>query len=211
MSRNPRLNKRVKRTTGTRSSKLEHYIILTDAEKTECNYINGLKENLSEELRDKIEIKVINKIRPQNIVNRAVEEKNKKNNFSNVWIIIDRDEVAKFDELLNNARKNDIKVAWSNPCIELWFSAYFGDMKYTDTSEKCIEKFEKLLEKVSKNKYKKNNQEIYGLLIKHGNEEEAIKLAKVKMREYFAENAKASGYNPGSTVYKLVEAINGKK
>lgn len=44
-----------------------------------------------------------------------------------IWCVFDRDEHPYVEDAMETARVNDIKVAHSNPCIELWFALHFTD------------------------------------------------------------------------------------
>jgi len=52
-------------------------------------------------------------------------------------------------------------VGWSNPCIEIWFFAYFGDMPSIKESFVCCDKFKIKYEKVTGQKYDKADENIY--------------------------------------------------
>ncbi|WP_419554010.1 RloB family protein [Candidatus Poriferisodalis sp.] len=43
------------------------------------------------------------------------------------WCVFDRDSHDDFDQAIATAASNDIRVAYSNPCIELWFILHFRD------------------------------------------------------------------------------------
>lgn len=45
--------------------------------------------------------------------------------YDQYWCVFDVDEHPKLPEALETARANDIKVALSGPCIELWFVIHF--------------------------------------------------------------------------------------
>ncbi len=47
--------------------------------------------------------------------------------FDEYWCVFDRDEHGDFDSTVNRAVSSDIRVAHSNPCIELWFMLHFVD------------------------------------------------------------------------------------
>lgn len=47
--------------------------------------------------------------------------------FDEYWCIFDRDDHPKFDLAVNQAVSKKIKLAHSNPCIELWFMLHFSD------------------------------------------------------------------------------------
>ena len=80
----------------------------------------------------------------------------------------------------------------SNPCVELWFFLHYQEQKAEITSEKCVQKYQK----VSKG-YKK------GVL---SEEEKAV---FTKNRESAVERAKklAAFQNPSTTVFKLLEEL----
>ena len=82
----------------------------------------------------------------------------------------------------------------SNPCIELWFLLHYQEQKSEISSDKCIQKYQK----VSKG-YKK------GIL----SEEEKKVLAE--NRELAVERAKklAEYQNPSTTIFKLLEKLRG--
>ena len=71
------------------------------------------------------------------------------------------------------------------------------------------EKLTEIIKEKRKNgfKYKKNDNNIYGLLQKYGNEEQAIKYAK-RLREFF-DNQKYAEHNPCTWVDELVKEIKG--
>ena len=80
----------------------------------------------------------------------------------------------------------------SNPCVELWFFLHYQEQKAEITSEKCVQKYQK----VSKG-YKK------GVL----SEDEKKVLAE--NRELAVDRAKklAAFKNPSTTVFKLLEEL----
>lgn len=47
--------------------------------------------------------------------------------YDEVWCVFDRDEHNRFDEALDMAGTNDIRLAISNPCFELWLLLHFRD------------------------------------------------------------------------------------
>lgn len=113
------------------------------------------------------------------IIDFAETERNKDARFRNVWIIFDRDEVKNFDELINKANNLNMNVGWSNPCFEIWMSAYFGQMKNTCSSVQCCSDFKGLLiSKTQKKNYSKSDKDIYEVLVRNGDEKKAIDLSK---------------------------------
>lgn len=44
-----------------------------------------------------------------------------------IWVVFDRDEHPNIDKARDKAGANDIKIAFSNPCIEIWGILHFRD------------------------------------------------------------------------------------
>lgn len=191
---------------GSRKMDLGYYLIVTDAEKTEKNYINGLRNSLPTSLQGRIEIKVVTVKKTDNLVAECKRLAAQEAQYSEPWIMFDRDQVKRFDEIIKSAYDSKIKVAWSNPCIEVWFAAYFGSMPSDETSVACCKNFGNIFQKKVKQKYYKKDEAIYEKLCKHGNEQEAIKLAQIRLGNYQM-TAKASSMCPATTLHTLVDEI----
>ena len=99
------------------------------------------------------------------------------------------------DGMLEHLQKiPNAELLVSNPCIELWFLLHYQEQKLVISSDKCIQKYQK----VSKG-YKK------GVL----SEEEKKVLAENK--ELAVERAKkqVDYKNPSTTIFKLLEELKG--
>lgn len=201
---------RSKRKTGVRQPLFENVLIVTDGEETEINYFNGLKSSFPEELRRKIRIKIINKINTQELIDVTLKILREDPTFREAWIIFDRDDREKdFDLIISKAKKNGIFPGWSNPCIEVFFHAYFGKMPNHHTSSQCIADFARDFKKHTNKEYKKNDTNIYGLLSSTGNEAEALEISKNTLQSSI-KNAgikKPSEYCPASSLHLLVAKI----
>ena len=73
---------------------------------------------------------------PLQLVDRAIdrrqddmreERRGRGRAFDEYWCVFDRDEHGSFDSAVNRAVSRDIRVAHTNPCIELWFMLHFVD------------------------------------------------------------------------------------
>jgi len=60
------------------------------------------------------------------LVKRAIVLKNK-HNYTQVWCVFDKDEHHNFNNAINKAKANGIKVAYSNQAFEYWFILHFDD------------------------------------------------------------------------------------
>ena len=195
-----------------RNLELGYYLIYTDTKKTEKSYFEGLHESLPEEIREKLQLKVVDDIKTRELVNKALEDSSYDFQFRSVWIVFDRDKVTNFDNIIEKAESNNINVGWSNPCIEIWLHAYLGVFEYTETSTKCCDRLKsKCYQLMKKYEYNKKDKRIYQHFCRYGDEKKAISLAKARHNSFLKDGVNTpSKMNPCTTIYKLVEEIQSK-
>lgn len=58
------------------------------------------------------------------VVEYALKSKNR-HTYSDVWVVIDKDDFSDFDEAIQKAGVEKLSVAWSNPSFELWYLLHF--------------------------------------------------------------------------------------
>lgn len=193
-----------------RVPELGYYYIVTDTDQTEKNYLEGLKVSIPEKLNRKIVIKVA-KSRTIDLVKVCKEGASLYPQFSEPWIIFDRDQVKNFDNIVRDAELNGIHAGWSNPCFEIWMFAYFGNMPYIQDSVICCNRFAVEYERRTGQKYSKADKDIYRKLNQHGNENNAIMIA-IQKRKQYEDNGEIlpSEMIPGTTIDELVSEIRGK-
>lgn len=208
MANNMREGKRKDRAESkTRKPKFGYYLIVTDTEETEANYLLGLRNSLPEGIQSNLVIKVI-KTDTKHLVNKAEELRASHVHYSELWIVFDKDKVAAFDNIIKDAEARGVNVGWSNPCIEIWFGAYFGVMPTFIDSVSCCEGFGKKYMQKTQQEYNKSDKDIYRKLCQYGDEPMAIKLAKDKMKTSISNCIKIpSLICPGTTVNILVAKI----
>lgn len=195
---------------GIRVPELGYYLIVTDTDETEKNYFEGLRDSIPPELKDRLIIKV-EKAKTMDLVERALKIKEQDSQYRIPWIVFDRDQVKNFDEIIQTAEKNGVGAGWSNPCFEIWMYAYFGEMPAIMESYTCCDRFEEKFEKVTGQKYQKNDKDIYRKLVRHGNEENAIKIAEQHYKKCVDDNIKnPSEMWPSCRVQELVKEIRKK-
>ena len=189
---------------------LGFYFIVTDTEETERNYLYGLRESLPKDLQGRIVI-TVSKAKTNKLVEACREQAAMEAQYAEPWIVFDRDEVVNFDQIIKKAYQNNINVAWSNPCIEIWFDCYFGVMNNCQNSVVCCSSFADTFKKKTGQRYIKSNKQIYQLLNQYGNEKRAIEIAKKRFKQYKNDNInKPSNMCPCTTVYNLIEEIKNK-
>ena len=186
------------------------YLIVTDAEKTEKNYFEGIKASIPENLKNDLQIKIYSNKALSKIIDFAAEQRNKDERFRDIWLVFDRDEVKNFDKLIEEAKEAKMNIGWSNPCFEIWLMSYFQIPKNIDVSQKCCETFEKIFKENTDKNYEKSEEKIYNILCKKGDENKAIQRAREKYHQIRKEYSQPSKMIGCTTVYKLVEELKKK-
>ncbi|WP_270524885.1 RloB family protein [Longibaculum muris] len=193
-----------------RVPELGYYYIVTDTDQTEKNYLEGLRDSIPEKLRGKIVIKVT-KSRTVDLVKTCKEGASLYPQYSEPWIILDRDQVKDFDSIVRNAQQNEIHAGWSNPCLEIWLHAYFGSMPNIQDSVSCCNKFATEYERRIGQKYDKAEKDLYKKLCEFGNEENAIKIAQQKRKQCIENGLSVpSKMIPCTMVDELIKEIRQK-
>ncbi|MDR1831979.1 MAG: RloB family protein [Fusobacteriaceae bacterium] len=211
MKNNQRNGKRESRDSKLRSRApvLGYYIIVTDATETEINYFNGLRDSIPEEIRRRLIITTYT-ASTERLIQDIQQKVALHPQYCEPWIIFDRDRVPDFDNIIRMAKRKGIHVGWSNPCIEIWFLAYFGLMPNIDSSVACCNVFGKEFERTIKQEYLKSDRRIYTKLNQFGDEKIAINMAWQKYKEARNNHGKPSEMVPCTTVHVLVEEIKNK-
>lgn len=199
------------------------YLIVCEGEKTEPHYFKGLSKNIEEKFKKENRefVKIIKSSEFKNfiniegtgcntesLVNLCIQhKKNATIPFGKVWVVFDKDSFSdeQFENAINLAEKNDISVAWSNECIELWFLLHFEYLNTAITREQYKDKLDEYFQlyKINKGKYEKNLENIYEFLNEHGN----YKMAKKFAEKLLNNKIKPCKNNPATTVQYLVEEL----
>jgi len=130
------LSPRSRRTGLTRrrvTTPRRHLLIFTEGERTEDGYLLHWRRAY----RDTVLVTVDSfHGAPLPLVDRAVDAKRadkleqrrgRGRAHDEVWCVFDQDQHPNIPAALNKAAANEIGVALSNPCIELWFVLHFAD------------------------------------------------------------------------------------
>jgi RloB-like protein len=187
------------REIGTRDP-IPTFLIVCEGAKTEPNYFKSFP------VSTRPEVTIIGAgCETIAVVNRAIElMENKK--FDRVWCVFDRDPsnvnntAARFRKALQVAEKENIKIAYSNECFEIWYLLHFH---LYDTGIPRSD-YKKKLTKLLGCDYAKNSDDMYARLedIQH----QAIKHAKILLSSYDPHDPESD--NPVTTVHLLVEELN---
>lgn len=213
-----RSQKEAKRKVGGTPQR-EYYLIVCEGKKTEPNYFQELRKKLPLGVIDCIEIEgegknTLSLIEETDQIRKNKEESIKMSGrkFDHTWAVFDRDSFPpdNFDNSINKGEnmKRKISCAWTNEAFELWYLLHLEFVNAGMSREDYEVKIEKWLsDKMGTPfKYGKNREDMYALLNKHGNEQQAIKWSKILDERY--QDQKFSTHNPRTKVYILIQELN---
>ena len=106
-----------------------------------------------------------------------------------------------------NIQNEDIQyhAAWSNECIEFWFILHFSYYISNNHRSEYIEFLNNKFVELGIGKYAKNMENIFDVLLEHGNPKLAIRYATRIIKEH--PNMTPTMIAPGTKVYELVEEL----
>lgn len=111
-------------------------LVVCEGERTEPEYLRGLIAHVKNPLvritiaKERGEPRKVVEIARQlrsDAIERAAKEQDDNLAYDNVWCAFDRDQHERFDDALAMARANDLRLAVSNPCVELWLLLHFRE------------------------------------------------------------------------------------
>lgn len=192
------------------------YYIYTEGTKTEPNYFNGFKRNLSPVYKNLVQISIVPKgegtIKILDAAHRQVRSQNIESGM--IWCVYDKDDFP--DQDFNsvpqkmaqyNKKKSTLQYypAWSNECFEIWFVWHFSEYVSDNGRDAYYDFLDKKMSEIGVKEYKKNLEHIFDILYKNGNPKLAIQRAKNSLKD--TKEIQPSQIIPGSTVYQLVEEL----
>jgi hypothetical protein len=198
--RNQRISKRI--------PELGYYFVVTDTQATEINYLNGLRDSIPDSMRNRLVIKV-SKAPTSELLEKCLEMVDIEPQYRKPWIVFDRDRIKNFDKIIAAADRQDVYAGWSNPCVEIWFHAYFGNMPVVSESTQCVDSFRTEFCRKTGQDYNKADVGIYRKLCKFGDEKNAITIAANRFRQT-ADVTKPSERLSATALFMLIDEIRGK-
>ncbi len=192
------------RSLGRRAASKDGKLILVVCEggKTEPKYFKGLRTKWK---LSKFSVEILGRecgSAPISVVNEAVrlDKDNNEIRYDEIWCVFDREGVrnkpASYDEAVDKAKANKLKLAISAPCFELWYLLHY---KYTtrsfDTCRDIVKELKKHIPKYSKSE--DYTDELENRLA------EALRNAKHLRKD----NERTDRDRPSTDVDKLVNSI----
>lgn len=181
----------------------QRLLVVTEGDVTEPKYLAALKHHFRNSL---VALKIAGEHGvPMTLVDAAIvlKDQNVRDSkhsldlrYDAVWVVCDVDEHPNLNEALHKAQSNEIAVALSDPCIELWFLLYKEQqMKHIhrhDAQRKAKELFPGM--KGKEWPFKHHNDTDYYCAVRRAQELER-RASRTDQR------------NPSTTLYHLTEAI----
>jgi RloB-like protein len=172
-------------------------LVCCGAQRTEGDYLRGL-QNYVENPATTVTFKS-KACSPTQLVAYAVAERERRGgDFDQVWCVFDVDHFTDIQEAVGAAKQDDIHIALSNPCFELWLILHFCDhFSSAGTYKELLPTLRKQLQAYDKAKLRfRDYQDTWP---------EAVKRAQ-KLSPVGEEHRR----NPATGVWRLVNEIAGR-
>ncbi|MFK7982900.1 MAG: RloB family protein [Saprospiraceae bacterium] len=185
----------------------QYFLIVTEGEKTEPNYFNGLTSQLPNHL---VQVEILGEgANTVSVVKAAIQKRKEQTkkilqpNFDEVWVVFDKDDfpAENFNGAIQLANSKDIQVAYSNEAFELWYILHFQYLDAAINRNRYIEILKDIL-----GEYRKNDENMYALLQAKGDENRAILWAEKLYETLFVDNPALE--KPTTLVHLLVQRLN---
>lgn len=202
-----------------------HILIACEDENTEPYYFGKYKK-LFEEIwpKETLFLAPIGTGRNSlGVVQQAIEERSKlktndQTTIDQTWAVFDKDDLDKsegninrFNEAFTLGEQNDVQIAYSNECFELWLLLYFEDIN-KETAIPRAEIYSRLEKAIQKHQpefvYEHGNSNVVKLVSKYGNKEKALQRAEELFNYHKQEKHQAIESNPNTLVYNLVRELD---
>lgn len=203
-----------------------HILIACEDENTEPYYFEKYKQ-MFEEIwpKDTLFLRPIGTGRNSlGVVKRAIEERIKLASEANrptidqTWAVFDKDDLDKSDgnrrnfiEAFELGKSEDVKIAFSNECFELWLLLHFEEVDKENAIPRTeiYWRLEVALNRVCPEvfKYEHGNNNVIDLVIEYGDKNAAIKRAEELCFFHSISKHEPIDSNPNTLVHNLVKGL----
>lgn len=209
---------RKKRDSGFRQPRANSFLIVTEGEKSEPLYLQGIVKQIKKSIGGNVKLMEVPtfEIRGEGCSTCKLVEKTEeivkkaKVLYQNIWVVFDKDDFQDFDEAIVEGTKKGYQVAWSNQSFEYWAYLHFF---YSDSAlhrDEWCKKLDVIFSerKLGGGKYQKNAHDLYEQLASSEGLVIAIKHAKRRMSIFKGDQMRPSQFDPGTTMHLLMEDLN---
>lgn len=198
-----------------RTPRPNSFLIVSEGEKTEPLYFDGLANHINERYGKGIDVQkpLINTKGEGKSTVSLVEEtarivNRSKIMYEHVWVVFDKDDFKDFDEAIDLAQSYGYKVAWSNQSFEYWIFLHFH---YADSAlhrDDWVEKISEIFKSrgINPQGYKKNDPEVFEIATTQGSLKAAINGA-ARVEETYSNDELPSKCDPCTKVHHLILAL----
>lgn len=169
------------------------FLIFCEGRITERRYLEALRK--TPEVRNSVSIRIGRKYgMPLQLVKAAIKETS--SHIDDVWCVFDVEAPTPHPDLLEAvalAKKNNVSVAISNPCFELWLLLHFEDHQKPATATQLTKHFPT-----------KNIDGSFYVPHRH----EAAQRARALHEIHESRGKTLPDNNPSSAMYRLMKAVD---
>lgn len=175
----------------------QRFLIVCEGEATEPNYFRSFR--VPKEVAE-IDVHGLG-YNTVSLVREAMRLRDR-GDYDQVWCVFDRDSfsVGDFNNAISLAKRNRIKIAYSNEAFELWYVLHFDFLNTGIRRHQYVD----ILERRMGSKYQKNSRDMYDLL--QSRQVTALNHATRLLKMYKPRRPAVD--NPSTTVHLLVVELN---
>lgn len=193
--RRPSFDTDLSRVEGLREAR-KRLLVVCGARVTESTYLRGLKTHSA---NPAVALRVMERpCAPSQLIAYTADFRDQsKEDFDEAWCVFDIDEFRDVPRAVSDALRQDVEVAISNPCFELWLLLHFADhCAYAESYAKVLPHLARHLPRYDKTR----------IDFRHFADSwrDAVRRAKA-----LAPEGKEHEVNPSSGVWRLAEAVAG--
>lgn len=172
----------------------QRFLIVCEGEKTEPNYFRKFRVPVLVIQVEGLGVNTLSLVQ-ETIILRT------KDDYDQVWCVFDKDDFPdkNFNEAITLAKRNGIRVAYSNQSFELWYVLHFCYLQNSITRRDYM----KLLDENLGHPYEKKSSTIFDELRSY--QTVAIRNAKRLISQYHPRRPAKD--DPSTTVFELVEQL----
>ena len=172
----------------------QRFLIVCEGEKTEPNYFMSFRvPGIIAEVYGEGMVTM-------SLVQKTIELRHQ-DDYDQTWCVFDKDDNSddEFNRAIDFAARNNISVAYSNQCFELWYVLHFNYLTNSITRNDYM----RILDDKLHHKYEKKSRAIYSEL--RDSQQTAIRNAEKLLLEY--NPRRAARDDPSTTVHLLVKQL----